>query len=376
MVRSRVAAAPSRASTSVVTETVEADAIFRAVFEHAAIGIALVDVEGHPIEANPALERLLGYTAAELREMVFTEFTHPDDVALDWQLFGELLDGRRRSYQMEKRYLRKDGELIWGHLTVSAILDEHGAPTRIIGMLKDITESKRADAELRESLERVRRIEEQRRVLVAQIVRAQEDERRLAAEDIHDGPVQKVTALAIHLAVIRTECPDPDTRRRLEQVEEGLAETIAEMRRLMYELRPLSLDGPGGLPEALREILRQLADDAEVRVSFEDRLVTEPSPECRVICFRIAREAAVNIRKHARATHVRAVVASSDGGVLITIEDDGVGLEAIDVGEATGHLGLRTMRERAELTGGWLELTGRPSGGTTVRFWIPLAPAA
>jgi PAS domain S-box-containing protein len=332
-------------------------------------------VDGRPIDTNPALGRVLGYSAAELRERALLELTHPDDAAPGFRLFEELVGGLRRGYQMEHRFVRKDGELVWCHLTMSGVVSEVGAPTRVIALLRDVSESRRTEADLRDSLERLRRIEEQRRALVAQIVRAQEDERRLAAEDIHDGPVQKVTALAIHLAVIRSESPDEATRRRLEELEGGLAEAIAEMRRLMFELRPLSLDGPGGLPEALREILRQLADDAGVRISLEDRLVTEPSPECRVICFRIAREAAVNIRKHAHASTVRAVLESFEDGVLVTIEDDGVGLSAIETTASTGHLGLRTMRERAEITGGWLELTHRPGGGTRVRFWVPLTPA-
>src|SRR5438128_318120 len=138
------------------------EASFRAIFHDAAIGIAVVDMEGHPVRANPALERILGYSAAELEGMVFTEFTHPDDVDSDWAVFQDLVAGNRNHFELEKRYFRKDGELIWGQLTVSLIRDEKGRPAYAIGMVADITERKvaqeaihRSEAKYRMLVERV-----------------------------------------------------------------------------------------------------------------------------------------------------------------------------------------------------------------------------
>ena len=74
--------------------------VFEAIFRSAAIGIALVDMDGHPVASNPALEGMLGYSAEELRGMAFTEFTHPDDAWADWDLFGELVAGDRDHYEM------------------------------------------------------------------------------------------------------------------------------------------------------------------------------------------------------------------------------------------------------------------------------------
>lgn len=115
---------------------------FRAIFEHSGIGIAVVDMEGHPKEFNPVLLEMLGYEAEELRSMTFAQFTHPDDCKLDWQLFGELVEGKRDRYQMEKRYLTKTGQGIWGRLTVSLIRNTAGTPLYCIGMVDDITQRK------------------------------------------------------------------------------------------------------------------------------------------------------------------------------------------------------------------------------------------
>jgi PAS domain S-box-containing protein len=133
----------------------ESENRLRIIFDNAAIGISLADSKGYSIQSNKALERMLGYTGEELKKMSFVEFTHPDDVDKDVSLAQEIFDGKRRYYQIEKRYIRKNGELIWGNLTVSAISRrEDDSIEYIIGMVEDITARKRANAALRESEER------------------------------------------------------------------------------------------------------------------------------------------------------------------------------------------------------------------------------
>jgi len=125
----------------------ESDALFRATFDHAAIGIAIVDPDGHPIVSNFALHKLLGYSANELKKMSFVEFTHPDDADKDWKLYEQLINGERDSYQMEKRYIHKDGRLVWGNLTASLVRDVKGVPQFVIGMVEDITEGKELETQ-------------------------------------------------------------------------------------------------------------------------------------------------------------------------------------------------------------------------------------
>ena len=137
------------------------DARFKAIFEEAAIGIALVDMEGRPVASNPALRRMLGYSEDELSRMPFTDFTHPADVAADWDLFSELVEGRRDSYRMEKRYFRKDGSLLWGRLTASLVRCTAGEPAYAVGMVEDISESKRVEEALGASERRYRALLEQ-----------------------------------------------------------------------------------------------------------------------------------------------------------------------------------------------------------------------
>lgn len=124
---------------------------FRAVFQHSAIGMGVNQADGSVIESNRAVEAILGYTTEELRALHFTQYTHPDDLDADLHLLEELLAGKRDSYQMEKRYIRKDGQPVWVRLTLSAVRDLSGKLSLTIAMMEDITESKRVAEELRRS---------------------------------------------------------------------------------------------------------------------------------------------------------------------------------------------------------------------------------
>jgi PAS domain S-box-containing protein len=130
----------------------ESERRFRTIFENAGIGIALVDTSGCPVAVNPALARMLGYSGDELSRMVFTDFTHPDDAERDWALFREVAEGRLESYQMEKRYCRKDQSVVWGKLTASLVRDSEGRPQYGIGMVEDISEQKEAEESNRKLL--------------------------------------------------------------------------------------------------------------------------------------------------------------------------------------------------------------------------------
>jgi PAS domain S-box-containing protein len=121
------------------------EAELRSIFEHAALGLALVGSDQHLVACNPAMEIFVGYTKEELTKMNFTDFTHPEDVAIDSELYRSLVAGERNHYQMEKRYIRKDGKVVWGLLTVSFV--QGSSPQYAIGMVEDITAKKQTDVE-------------------------------------------------------------------------------------------------------------------------------------------------------------------------------------------------------------------------------------
>lgn len=121
---------------------------FRQAFDFAGIGMALVGLDGQFTRVNPAFCEIIGYPAGRLLQKKFQEITHPDDLAADIALLDELIAGKRRSYQLEKRYLHRDGHSVWIRLTVSLVRDTDGRPQHAIAQIEDIAERKRLEATL------------------------------------------------------------------------------------------------------------------------------------------------------------------------------------------------------------------------------------
>jgi diguanylate cyclase (GGDEF)-like protein/PAS domain S-box-containing protein len=121
---------------------------FRTLFDGASIGILRLGPDGRAVEVNPALEQMLGYTAAELGGMSFREYMHREDLDRADVLFRDLIRGQRESFQLEARYCRKDGELVWAHVRAALERDQDGEPAFAVTMIENITQRKRAEAEL------------------------------------------------------------------------------------------------------------------------------------------------------------------------------------------------------------------------------------
>ena len=133
----------------------ESEQRFRAVFESAAIAIAIMDKRGRIVESNQAIQDMLGYTGDELKKLTFGDITHPDDLSMHINSRRELFEGTRTMYAIEKRYVKKNGDVVWVTVLVSALRDARGKPELAIAMVQDITEVKRSQEEISRQLERL-----------------------------------------------------------------------------------------------------------------------------------------------------------------------------------------------------------------------------
>ncbi|HXF72461.1 MAG TPA: ATP-binding protein [Actinomycetota bacterium] len=240
---------------------------------------------------------------------------------------------------------------------------------RMNARLEDLVRER--TAELERTVDELRRVDRQRRVLLRRLTDAQEEERRLIANAFHDDAIQIMTAISMRLGVLLRRPTDPETAEALAHLDESLREAIARSRRLLFELRPSSLDRQG-LAAAVRELLDRFADEQAVRCELDDALATEPGAEARACAFRIVEEALRNVRNHARARAVRVELRDADDGFVVRVSDDGRGFDPAAMPESPpGHLGLTAMRERAELAGGWCRIQSAPGAGTTVEAWLP-----
>ncbi len=129
----------------------ESESRFRAIFESAAVGLALGNLQGIMLVVNATFAKMLGYSAEELVGKKYTEYTHPDDAGIQQGLLDELFSGKRDKILLEKRYIHKNGDVIWGRLNISLIRDAEGAPLYGIGIIENITDRKQAEEQLRKN---------------------------------------------------------------------------------------------------------------------------------------------------------------------------------------------------------------------------------
>jgi signal transduction histidine kinase len=212
---------------------------------------------------------------------------------------------------------------------------------------------------------------ERRRVL-DQTVRGAEEERSRLARELHDGPIQRLTALDLKLERMRLKAERGDAeagRQLLGDVSEGLRDEIQGLRRVMSQLRPPALD-ERGLEAALTDYVQAAATEWGLRYSVQADLPTRLDPTTETVLYRVAQEGVQNVVKHARATTVALSVAATNGTTSMWIRDDGVGF---DGGQAPpdDHLGLIAMRERVEMGGGTLRVRSAPGSGTEILVQVP-----
>jgi PAS domain S-box-containing protein len=215
-----------------------------------------------------------------------------------------------------------------------------------------------------------RRNEEQRRLLLGRLVTAQEAERKSIAGDIHDDAVQVMTAANMRLELFRRLLVDQTQVDALKTLQDTVSLATARLRNLLFELNPPDLERHG-LAVALRRHLKQFQENTSVRWVLQDDLVTEPQAEPRILLFRIFQEALANISKHAHSSEVSVSLKPSEGGVLMRVADNGAGFHVSGGPAVPGHLGLASMRERAEIAGGWWRLSSEPGLGTEITAWVP-----
>ena len=325
---------------------------------------------------SPQVEPILGFTVEEWRAdpELWRKQLHPDDV-------DSALETHRASntgvspYLDEYRIRTKDGRTLWMHDEAWPVMAEDGSILFWRGVMLDITDRKEAEEKLRWSLDVLRRTLQQRRELAQRLQHAQELERRQIAADIHDDPIQVMSAVDMRLQML-LEFPDAITSEVIGEVEQEVGEAIARLRSLLFELRPTALDRDG-LVAALRLYAEHTAKENGWGVEVVDSLDQEPDADVGALLYRIAQEAIVNARKHAEASAVRIEVSAAADGTIVRVIDDGVGFSPdLTSAPEPGHLGLTTMVERAELAGGWVRVLSTPGAGTTVECWLPADVAA
>ena len=215
-------------------------------------------------------------------------------------------------------------------------------------------------------------------VLATKIIQAQEEERRRVARDIHDGPAQSMASLALRAGICEKlmEGDPRDLAQELAELKMAAREILTDIRRIIFNLRPMALDDLGLAP-ALRRYIESLRDKSKAHIELvilgrEQRLAETEE----VTAFRIIQEAVNNALAHANAQQILVRVEFANYKINIIVQDDGSGFDVGDAGSRAKyvqHFGLLSMEERVSLLGGTLKIDSMPGEGTAITASIPLS---
>lgn len=352
-----------------ITARKETEAALRESEEHlrlalnaSTMGICQADpATGQLLQVNRGICTILGYDEQELLGRPFSDFTHPEDRQRNLEGFASLTRGDIGEYRAEKRYIRKDGHIVWGHVTVNMTRNDQGRPLHTIAIVHDITERKRSEA--------------QRDELALRLLEVQENERRAVARDLHDEVGQSLTALMLNLQrAARTTADLPAW------LGDSLALTdlvLRQVRNLSRTLHPSALDDLG-LSAAIKGWTDQQAQLAEVAIETKiDPSLAGLPRLLETACYRIVQEAVTNAIRHARCRTIRVSLARHAANLELLIQDDGIGFVVGAAPPTSSHatgIGLTSMQERARLLGGAVQMISVPGQGTLVRAILPLSP--
>jgi PAS domain S-box-containing protein len=292
---------------------------------------------------------------------------HPDDLDHCLATYLSSFDGRR-SFQMEYRLRRADGEYRW-------ILD-NGTPrfqagefVGFIGSCLDVTGRKQVEDRLRNS-------EQELRQLAGSVLTAQENERRRISRELHDDVTQRLAFFSIELDKLSREIPDSneDMRARVQDLQEQTLKMSSEVRRLSHGLHPSAIED-FGLSIALEEFCHQFEIAKSIVVEFEGFIDDSRLDATGAAClYRVAQEALRNAHLHGQATHIRVDLTADEECIRLRIRDNGSGFSTGNSQTKTG-LGLIGMRERIRFVNGMLTISSHPGQGTEIIASVPLTGA-
>jgi PAS domain S-box-containing protein len=330
----------------------EREARLAGILDSALDCIITIDDTGRVLEFNTAAERTFGYRADDVVGLEMVDLIVPpalqEEHRRGFTRYLETGEARLLDQRIEIVGMRADGSEFPVELTITRI-PLPGRPT-FTGFVRDITERREAEKELRASRQR--------------LVEAQDTERRRLERNLHDGAQQRLVSLALALRLARERAvgAPKEATDLLERGAEELALALGELRELARGIHPAILT-ERGLGPALDAVVARSMFPVELTAMPDERL---PEP-VEAAAYYLICEALANAAKHANASAATITVVRSDGRVVIEVADDGVG----GADSAKGS-GLRGLVDRVEALDGTLELRSERAGGTRLRAEIPL----
>jgi PAS domain S-box-containing protein len=341
----------------------ESEERLRTVFEAADDGIVELDHEDVIVRANGAFCRMIELPQSLVEEQPWTAVAA--SIEADRSFAALPVTGQGT--------LRREGQAVYLESRTSVIPSD---PPRRLLLVRDVTPARVADQTIRSLFKFLQDRDEDRTRIMRRTNAAIESERNRIARDLHDGPVQGVSAASLSMEAVLLMLKAGDLDEGMEvlaKVRRELSEEADNLRRLMSGLRPPLLEERGLIP-ALRETLDRYGKDNHVRTEFGAHGIIEVPNDLETLAYRVVQEALANSAKHAKARSITVSVESSGRQLRLEVGDDGIGFDAAKAREylQMGRVGLASMRERVELANGTFMVHSTPGKGTRVLATLPL----
>ena len=334
---------------------------FRSYFEQGLMGMAVTSLEKQWLEINDRFCEILGYSREELLQKKFTDFLHPDDAKRSIEQFNKLNAGEIDYYTADRRFVRKDGSLVYATVFVRCFRTEEGKVDHFLALVEDITERKKTQ----EALQKEHRT-------LKHLLQSSDHERQFIAYEIHDGLAQQLAGAIMQFQTY-THLKDLKPKEASNAFDAGLTmlhQGHFEARRLINGVRPPVLD-ESGVVEAIAHLIHEESRRKGPKIEFHSRvdfdrlaLILENA------IYRIIQEGLANACKHSKSETVQVSLIQRNEFVRIEIRDQGVGFAPDKVNE--NCYGLEGIRERTRLLGGKSSIQSILGKGTHIKVELPL----
>lgn len=341
---------------------------YRMLVETMSDGLGVQDEQGVWTYVNSRFSEMLGYSREEMVGRSVIDFLSETDQMIYKGEVARRRRGERESYEIP--WLKKDNKKVFTLVSPNPILDERGRYKGSFAVVTSIAERKKTEEALKQSARQLR-------YLSSQLLTAQETERKRISRELHDELGQALMVMKLRFNFIEKNLhkDQTDLKRECEQGLQYIDQVIENVRRLSRDLSPSILED-FGLSATLRWLINNFAKSHRIKVDLEmialDSLLPQDS---HVIVYRIIQEALTNAGKHSAASRVSIAISKENGRVLLVVEDDGTGFDADEVisgNPAEKGLGLETMKGRAQMIGGVLDIKSQPGRGTRLTLSIPI----
>jgi len=297
--------------------------------------------------------QILGLTEPlRFPQQQFVDKIHPDDRPKFLSAIARLTPENATS-DLTYRALTSDGTLVWLKSNGRGFFDGEGKLMRVIGMVADVTDIKRA--------------EEAFAGMTRKLIEAQEQERARIGRELHDDISQRLALLSVELEQLQE---NPELRSRMQEIRNRVAEMSNDVQALSHDLHSSKLEHLGAVA-GMKSWCKEFGERQRMEIDFKSNVRTAVPLELGQTLFRVLQEALHNASKHSGVRRVEIEIREDSGQICLTVGDSGKGFE-IEVARRGRGLGLTSMQERVRLVNGTVTIESKPRHGTTVHVRVPL----